>query len=200
MTLFNSYIADFNHVTRKNFREKYVNERNFCDDDIFRNLRQCQLNKNETKKNRWFVKLSNCKRKNIKQFQRRKELKVLILVLNRLLNIVKFWSTLQIEMFHRILSLKCLEMSRETSFKKENIDSSFIEITTLFQLHRQSMNSYIRRRCDVAFVDWFSNRATIANSQFKRFVRWSTIYHAKNEKSRFIFFNFWRIDAFTNSK
>ena len=111
-----------NDNTRKNFRNEYFNERNFCDDDIYRNLRLCQIRNNVVDKHRWLTKLFECKRKNFKQLQRKMKLKFFIIALNELLKFVKFWSILQIKMFNRILNLKCFDVNRwRWIIRKKNV-------------------------------------------------------------------------------
>ena len=91
--------------------DEYANERNFCDRDIFRNLRYCQLQGDRLGGNRWLAKLSECKQKDFKQLQRREELQPLASALDNLLGILGLWPALQIGTFHRLLSLKCPHVS-----------------------------------------------------------------------------------------
>lgn len=45
-------VTKFIVITRKNLQKKNINERNFCDENIFRNLRFNQKIRDETKKYR----------------------------------------------------------------------------------------------------------------------------------------------------
>ena len=105
---------DLSNDIEIDLREEYTNDRNFCDDNIYRHLRISQRMNNAIEKNKWLARLSKCKRKNLKQFQRRQELRRLTFVLNDLLSYVKLWSTLQIETFHRLLNLKCSKIDKRS--------------------------------------------------------------------------------------
>ena len=65
-----------------------------------------------TGEGRWLARLSDCKRKYLKQFQQRKEMRGLAHAFDRLLPFTGMWPALQIGSFHRILNLKCPEVSR----------------------------------------------------------------------------------------
>lgn len=97
--------------TKLDLKEDYTNARNFCDGDIFRQLRFSQLRNDEAEEGRWLARLSECKRKDVKQLLRRKELRVIATALDDLLPYVGLWPALQIGTFHRILNLKCPEVS-----------------------------------------------------------------------------------------
>lgn len=92
-------------------REKYINDRNFCNDDIYRCLRMSQRQNDEDEEARWLARLLKCKRKDLKQLQRKQELRQLTTTLNRLLSYVELWLALQIETFHRLLNLKCSKIN-----------------------------------------------------------------------------------------
>ena len=99
----------------RDIREDYANSRNFCDGDIFQQIRYCQKRQDHAGEGRWFARLSECKRKDVKQLQKRKELQPLASALDELLSYVGFWPALQIGTFHRVLNLKCPEVSADSS-------------------------------------------------------------------------------------
>ena len=70
-----------------------------------------QRQNDKKEENRWLSRLSECKRKDLKQLQSRQELKRLTTALNQLLPYVRLWPALQIGTFHRLLNLKCPEAS-----------------------------------------------------------------------------------------
>ena len=100
-----------NDLVARDIRDEYANARNFCDGDIFQQIRQSQLSRNVQAESRWLARLSEGKRKDLKQLQRRPELKPLAEALDNLLPFVGFWPSLQIGTFHRVLNLKCPEVS-----------------------------------------------------------------------------------------
>ncbi|KAL6716955.1 hypothetical protein ACLMJK_004868 [Lecanora helva] len=92
-------------------RDEYANSRNFCDGEIFQQIRQAQIEHNPEAESKWLARLSEGKRKDLKQLQRRSELKPLASALDKLLPYIGFWPSLQIGTFHRVLNLKCPEVS-----------------------------------------------------------------------------------------
>ena len=98
---------------KADIREEYTNARNFCDGDIFRYLRYGQIEQDESEERRWLARLSEWKRKDLKQVQKRQELKPFNAMLDRLLPFIGFWPALQLGTFHRILNLKCPEVRLE---------------------------------------------------------------------------------------
>ncbi|KAL8939684.1 MAG: hypothetical protein Q9216_003224 [Gyalolechia sp. 2 TL-2023] len=77
-------------------REEYSNARNFCDGDIFRYLRYGQIRQDDCEERRWLARLTECKRKDLKQLQRRAELKSVNDALDKLLPFVGLWPALRI--------------------------------------------------------------------------------------------------------
>ncbi|KAL2049567.1 hypothetical protein ABVK25_010146 [Lepraria finkii] len=106
------YADRLSHPLRRDIREDYANSRNFCDGDIFRQIRFCQINQDHAGEGRWWARLSDSKRKDVKQLQRSKELKPLALALDELLPYVGFWPGLRLGTFHRLLNVKCPEELR----------------------------------------------------------------------------------------
>lgn len=103
--------SDLGDSLRKDIREDYSNSRNFCDGDIYRQIRSCQINQDNLGEGRWLARLSEAKRKDFKQLQRRDQVKQVAKALDSLLPYVGFWPDLQIGTFHRLLNLKCPEVS-----------------------------------------------------------------------------------------
>ncbi len=95
----------------RDIQDEYANSRNFCDGDIFQQIRQSQLAQDFQAESRWLARLSEGKRKDLKQLQRRPELRSLAEALDKLLPYIGFWPSLQIGTFHRVLNLKCAEVS-----------------------------------------------------------------------------------------
>ena len=93
----------------------YINARNFCDGDIFRYLRYGQIKQDSIEEKRWLARLTECKRKDLKQLQRRVELQSFNTGLDKLLPFVGFWPALQIGTFYRILNLKCPEVGPQAT-------------------------------------------------------------------------------------
>ena len=103
--------TDLSEDVRRDLREEYANSRNFCDGDIYRQIRYCQKQQNQLGEGRWFARLSEGKRKDLRKLQRKEDLRSLSSALDRLLPYIGFWPGLQIGTFHRILNLKCSEVS-----------------------------------------------------------------------------------------
>ncbi|KAL9128705.1 MAG: hypothetical protein Q9217_002666 [Psora testacea] len=104
--------APLDETVKKDIREDYANSRNFCDGDIFRYLRECDLRDDKRGKKKWLARLSQCKRKDVLQLFDREELGPLLTAFDELLPLIGFWPALQIGTFHRLLSLKCPEELR----------------------------------------------------------------------------------------
>ena len=113
--------SDLSEAIRRDLREDYANSRNFCDGDIYRQIRYCQRTQNQLGEGRWFARLSEGKRKDLKQLQRREDLRSLSLALDKLLPYIGFWPGLQIGTFHRILNLKCSEVSRWKAIGRQQV-------------------------------------------------------------------------------
>ncbi len=50
-------------------KEAYSNSRNFCDENIFRNLRHCQLRNDEAGAKKWMAQLLESKQIDVAQLQ-----------------------------------------------------------------------------------------------------------------------------------
>lgn len=74
-------------------------------------MRTCQTRQDSVGEGRWLARLTEAKRKDLKQLQQRDELKHLAKALDSLLPYVGFWPDLRIGTFHRVLNLKCPEVS-----------------------------------------------------------------------------------------
>lgn len=99
--------------TRRTIREAYSNTSNFCDGDIYRHARQCNLAGDVAREHLWLARLSESKRRDVLQLQRLAEkderMKKFRDVLDSLLPFVGLWSALKIGTFHRLLTLRCPE-------------------------------------------------------------------------------------------
>lgn len=96
--------------------EEYSNSRNFSDGDIFRNLRYHQMNNNKQEAGKWMARLSESKRRDVIQLQKMAlqstAMSALSDAFDRLLPYIGLWSALQLGTFHRLLTLRCPEVSR----------------------------------------------------------------------------------------
>lgn len=107
--------AELSESSRRDLREEYSNSRNFCDGDIYQQIRACQKRQDVHGEGRWLARLSEGKRKDIKHLHTRKDMKLFADALDNLLPYLGFWPSLQIGTFHRVLSLKCPEVCIITS-------------------------------------------------------------------------------------
>ena len=101
---------DLTEIAKKDIKEDYTNERPFCDGDIFRQLRFSQRQLNKADEGRWLARLSEGKRNDLRRFQG-EQFRPVAEAFDELLHFVGLWPSLQIGTFHRILSLKCPEVS-----------------------------------------------------------------------------------------
>ena len=105
---------------QRDLREEYANSRNFCDGDIYRQIRHCQSNQDAIgEEGRWFAKLSDRKRDNVKRLLNGKDLRALKVALDELLPYLGLWPALRLGILHRIRGLKCPEVS-QLSFTHRN--------------------------------------------------------------------------------
>lgn len=93
-------------------RDEHLNARNFFDGDIFRHLRQCHLIGDLHRKKKWLSRLSEAKRRDVQTLEKRKdtESRLFAQSLDALIPFIGLWPALRIGTFHRLLSLRCLEV------------------------------------------------------------------------------------------
>ena len=107
---------DLNPSVITALKEAYSNSRNFCDENIFRNLRYCQLRKDEAEAGKWMARLSQSKQADVAQLQnmakKNPEMTGLQDALDALLPFVGLWSPVPIGIFHRLLTLRCSEVTK----------------------------------------------------------------------------------------
>ncbi|MCJ1250104.1 hypothetical protein MMC30_007330 [Trapelia coarctata] len=103
------YIQGCETSTIVNIQEEYANALNFCDGDIFRNLRYAQKEGNLAKEGRWIARLSKRKWEDVRRLQTKDNLKALNQAFDHLLDYEGLWPALQIGNFHNILAMRCPE-------------------------------------------------------------------------------------------
>ncbi|KAI9736725.1 MAG: hypothetical protein M1834_000929 [Cirrosporium novae-zelandiae] len=103
------YIDGLLPQTVRDIAEEYANSKNFCDGDIFRNIRHHQRNDNTAQATKWLARLSEGKRQDLKRLRKADDLTELRLAFDKLLPFTGLWPALQIGTFHRLLALKCPE-------------------------------------------------------------------------------------------
>ena len=107
--------SDLGETEVNELREEYSNAKNFFDGDIFRHLRRAHLAGNTSAKARWLSKLSKTKIRDIGLLEKRAakdpQTQHLQSALDELLPFTGLWPALQIGTFHRLLSLRCPEVS-----------------------------------------------------------------------------------------
>ena len=96
-------------------RQEYNTSARFCDGDIFRNLRLATLNNGRSERKKWLSRLSATKRRDILQLEKRADKQpatgAFLDALDNLIPYSGLWLALQLGTFHRILSLRCPEVS-----------------------------------------------------------------------------------------
>lgn len=168
--------------TYRDLREEYANERNFCDGDIYRHLRHSQLSGNSTEEGRWLARLSECKRKDVKQLQRRSELRPLTSALDNLLPFSGFWPALQIGTFHRLLSLKCPEVSFVSRHESHNHSLCSLGAGMLSPPHPDTMglNTWGKRQLQMS--SGFQDCPAVANTESVHVALGSRVCTRANER------------------
>ena len=95
-------------------REDYSNSKNFCDGDIYRNIRYHQRHCQEEAVGKWLARLSETKRRDLLQLQKMavdcQQMSKFQDALDDLIPYSGLWSALQIGTFHRLLTLRCPEV------------------------------------------------------------------------------------------
>lgn len=119
---------DLNTTVVSALTEQYSNSRNFCDGDIYRSLRYCQLNGDKIGEGKWTARLWDTKLRDVIQLQnmakKDPEMAKFQESLDALLPFAGLWPALQIGTFHRLLTLRCPEVSvigRHTSLAKTGL-------------------------------------------------------------------------------
>ncbi|QSS66623.1 hypothetical protein I7I51_02812 [Histoplasma capsulatum] len=95
-------------AARDRLREKYSNEQNFGDGDIYRNLRYHQLRGNGPRAEAWWARWSSPKRRHVRQMQKQERL---LNQFDRLLPYVGLWASVNVKLFRRIVDSRCYEES-----------------------------------------------------------------------------------------
>ncbi|KAL9616021.1 MAG: hypothetical protein Q9160_009059 [Pyrenula sp. 1 TL-2023] len=89
--------------------EQYENSKGFDDGYIFQSLRHYQRMGDQAGENKWLARLSQSKRRDIKQLQRSPAFKELREALDDLLFLPALWQAFRIRTFHRLLTMRCNE-------------------------------------------------------------------------------------------
>lgn len=99
--------------SKRAIRETYSNSTNFCDENIYRYMRQCSLDDESAQERVWLERLFFSKRRDVLQLQRAtindRHMRDFRNALDNLIPFVGLWSDLMIGTFHRLLTLRCLE-------------------------------------------------------------------------------------------
>lgn len=101
--------------TANYIRKNDLNSSRFCDGDIFRHLRFATLHSDLAERKKWLARLSITKRRDVLQLEKRAnrehETALLLNALDSLLPLPGLWLALKLGTFHRLLSLRCPEVS-----------------------------------------------------------------------------------------
>lgn len=103
--------SDLSEAGRRAVREEYSNALNFSDGDIFRHLRHCSLRNEQSGRAKWLFRLSESKRRDLRQLKRfaeeDKDMERFRNSLDDLIPYIGLWPALKLGIFHRLLSLRC---------------------------------------------------------------------------------------------
>lgn len=100
--------ADSNAELIEYIRYEYLNSSNISDGEIFRHIRLCNKLGKNMEERRWWSRLTNSKRKDVEQLLRKSDL---CEGFDRLLDMPGLWAGLKLGALHRLLTLKCDEVS-----------------------------------------------------------------------------------------
>lgn len=89
--------------------ERYLNEANACDGDIYAKIRAYQ-SQNQFDEKRWWSRLSVNKQNDLKQLFKKSN-EVYVLELDKLLPFPALLAGLRISMVHHFMAMKCEEVS-----------------------------------------------------------------------------------------
>lgn len=92
--------------------EQYENSKGFDDGYIFQSLRHYQRLGDQAGENKWLARLSQSKRRDLKQLQRSSAFRDLREALDDLLSLPGLWQAFRIGTFHRLLTMRCNEVRR----------------------------------------------------------------------------------------
>lgn len=95
--------------------ESYLNEQRPSDGEIFRKIRLYARSHDLEGEKRWWSYLSNSKPKDLRQLSKNREL---IRAFDALVDMPGLWSKVQLGALHRLLSLKCDEVSSAALYRK----------------------------------------------------------------------------------
>lgn len=89
-------------------REEHSNSRQFCDGDIYRNLRFHQAQGNLEQEGKWKARLTERKRKTVEQMRRK--VGILNRGFDRLLPFIGLWAGLRLGCLNRLLPMRYPEV------------------------------------------------------------------------------------------
>ena len=106
-------LPDLSEPGKRAIREEYSNALNFSDGEIFRYLRHCSLKNEQSGRVKWLSRLSESKRRDLKQLEKfaeeDEEMEKFRNSLDDLIPYTGLWPALKIGTFHRLLPLRCPE-------------------------------------------------------------------------------------------
>lgn len=100
---------DINKELRTCLIEEYSNEAKPADGEIYRKIRQYHFEKNTSFEKRWWTRLTPHGAKNLKQLLRHDEFTA---AFDPLLEIPGLWAGMRISTIHKMMAIKCDEVSR----------------------------------------------------------------------------------------
>jgi hypothetical protein len=106
-------ILDTPSETLTQIIESYAHEQRPCDGEIFRKIRLYHRDNDEDSENRWWACLQKSKLKDLRQLLKRRDL---VFAFDGLIDMPGLWTKVQIGALHRLLALKCDEVSPNAWF------------------------------------------------------------------------------------
>ncbi len=103
------HLLDANQELKTCLIEEYSNEEKPGDGEIYRKIRQYHFQRNLSFENRWWARLTQHGRKNLKGLLLRRELTA---AFDMLLDIPGLWGGMMISTLHKMMAMKCDEVSQ----------------------------------------------------------------------------------------
>ncbi|KAK2809765.1 hypothetical protein FQN50_003610 [Emmonsiellopsis sp. PD_5] len=113
------YLDTLPPAAKAQLREKYQNEQNFNDGDIYRNLRHYQLQGDKSEVARWWARwVDSTKCRDVMKMQKNKQLRA---AFDRLLPYIGLWAPVTAKLFRRALEWRCYDESAHYLYQIDQV-------------------------------------------------------------------------------
>ena len=102
-----TYLLDLPHIPQTRLVEEFLNEQAPTDGEVFYKIRQYQVSKDTDNESKWWARLSETKRKDLRQLLKDTRFRE---AFDGLLSWPGLWIPIKLGCLHRLLGLKCDEV------------------------------------------------------------------------------------------